>query len=192
MVKYGQLVDTEKILKFFMLFEDNMKSNQPSMKKHAVNVAFWSIEIAKKLNLSEDDLEKLHYAALYHDIGKIKVKNSIINKEGPLTEEEYEEVKRHAEYGYIITKEFIGDIYSDIPLWIRYHHEKYDGSGYPNGLKGTDIPLPSRIIKVADVIDVLYSPRSYKKSVSVDKIIAELKRCSGKDFDPEVVNAAIK
>lgn len=86
----------------------------------------------------------------------------------------------------------IGDIYPDIPLWVRDHHEKYDGSGYPNGLKDTDIPLSSRIIKVADVIDVLYSPRSYKKSVSVDKIIDELKRCSGKDFDPQVVDAAIK
>ncbi|WP_434644059.1 HD-GYP domain-containing protein [Thermoanaerobacterium thermosaccharolyticum] len=192
LVKYDQLADTEKILKFLMVFEDSIKSNQPSMKMHPVNVAFWSIEIAKKLNFTENDLEKLYYAALYHDIGKIKVKNSIINKEGPLTEEEYEEVKRHAEYGYIITKELIGDIYPDIPLWVRDHHEKYDGSGYPNGLKDTDIPLSSRIIKVADVIDVLYSPRSYKKSVSVDKIIDELKRCCGKDFDPQVVDAAIE
>lgn len=175
-----------------MVLEDNIKFNQPSLRMHAFNVAFWTIEIAKKLNFPKDELEKLYYAALFHDIGKIRIKSSIINKEGPLTEEEYEEVKHHVEYGYIITKELFDDIYPDIPLWVKYHHEMYDGSGYPNGLKGNDIPLPSRIIKVADVIDVLHSPRSYKQPVSVDKIIAELKRCSKKDFDPEVVNAALE
>ncbi|MDI6601375.1 MAG: HD-GYP domain-containing protein [Thermoanaerobacteraceae bacterium] len=191
-LKYNELSNTEKIAKLLILFEDTIKINQSSMRLHAFNVAFWTIEIAKKLNFPKDELEKLYYAALFHDIGKIRIKSSIINKESPLTEEEYEEVKRHVEYGYIITKELFDDIYPDIPLWVKYHHEMYDGSGYPNGLKGNDIPLPSRIIKVADVIDVLYSPRSYKQNVSVDKIIAELKRCSGKDFDPEVVDAALE
>lgn len=190
--KYSQLIGIERISKLLMVLEDNIKFNQPSLRLHAFNVAFWSVEIAKKLNFSKSDLEKLYYAALFHDIGKIRIKSSIINKEGSLTEEEYEEVKRHAEYGYIITKELLGDVYPDIPSWVKYHHEMYDGSGYPTGLKGNDIPLPSRIIKVADVIDVLHSPRSYKQTVSVDKIIAELKRCSKKDFDPEVVNAALE
>ncbi|KXG76937.1 Cyclic di-GMP phosphodiesterase response regulator RpfG [Fervidicola ferrireducens] len=190
--KYSQLIGIERISRLLMVLEDNIKFNQPSLRLHAFNVAFWSVEIAKKLNFSKSDLEKLYYAALFHDIGKIRIKSSIINKEGSLTEEEYEEVKRHAEYGYIITKELLGDIYPEIPLWVKYHHEMYDGSGYPTGLKGNDIPLPSRIIKVADVIDVLHSPRSYKQTVSVDKIIAELKRCSKKDFDPEVVDAALE
>lgn len=191
-LKYSQLIGIERVSKLLMILEDSVKFNQPSIRLHGFNVAFWTIEIAKKLNFSKNDLEKLHYAALLHDIGKIRIRSSIINKEGPLTEEEYKEIKKHAEYGYIITKELFGDVYPDIPLWVKHHHEMYDGSGYPCGLKDNDIPFPSRIIKVADVIDVLYSPRSYKQNVSVDKIIAELKRCSGKDFDPEVVGAALK
>ncbi|ABP66018.1 metal dependent phosphohydrolase [Caldicellulosiruptor saccharolyticus DSM 8903] len=192
LLKYCQLTDIERISKLLMVLEDSVKFNQPSIRLHGFNVAFWTIEIAKKLNFPQDEFEKLHYAALLHDIGKIRVRSSIVNKKGPLTEDEYKEIKKHAEYGYIITKELFGDVYPDIPLWVKHHHEMYDGSGYPSGLKGNDIPFPSRIIKVADVIDVLYSPRSYKQNVSVDKIIAELKRCSRKDFDPEVVEAALQ
>lgn len=184
LAKYNQISKVERILKLLMIIEDNIKLNQPSMKLHSINVAFWTIEIAKKLNFRTDDFVKLYYAALFHDIGKVRIKNSIINKEGPLTEEEYEEVKHHVEYSYIIVKELIGDIYPDISLWIRCHHEKYDGTGYPYGLKGNDIPFASRIIKVADVIDVLHSPRSYKTPVSIDRIIAELKKKQRERFRP--------
>ncbi|MGB9812634.1 MAG: HD-GYP domain-containing protein [Thermovenabulum sp.] len=189
--KYIQLSETEKIKKLLMLLEDIIETHHPSMRLHGFNVAFWATEIGKKLNFSKDELEKIYLAALFHDIGKLRIPESIINKQGPLANEEYEEVKKHVEFSYIITKEFFEDLYPEIPLWVRAHHEMYDGSGYPFGLKGNEIPLVSRILKVADVIDVLYSPRSYKKNLPIDKIITELKNCSGKDFDPSVVEAAL-
>ncbi|ABB14275.1 HD domain protein [Carboxydothermus hydrogenoformans Z-2901] len=191
LLKYNQIIAIERVFKFFIMIEDYLKNNLPSMRLHAFNVAYWTIEIAKKLNLPKDEREKLYYAALFHDIGKINVKNSIVNKEGPLTPEEYEEIKEHAEFGYVITRELFDNIYPDIPFWIKWHHENYDGSGYPEGLKKNEIPFPSRILRVANVIDVLHSPKSYKKPVTVKELVEELKRCTGKDFDPDVVDAAL-
>lgn len=190
--KYFSIYKLDKNIKLLMLLQDSIKINQPFMVLHPMNVAFWSLEIARELKLDDEFIETLYYAAIFHDIGKIGIRNEIINKEASLTKEEYEIVKKHVEYGYFYTKEILGDIYPQLPRWVYSHHEKYDGTGYPEGLKGEEIPLGSRILKVADVIDILYSPRSYKKPVSIDRIISELKRCEGKDFDPRVVKAALK
>lgn len=190
--RYFNIYKMDKSFKYLMVLQDALKANQPFMVLHPVNVAFWSVEIAQKLDLDEDMVEKIYYAAIFHDIGKIGIPSYIINKDEQITEEEYKIVKKHVKYGYIYTKELLGDIYQDVPDWIYCHHEKFDGTGYPEGLKGEDIPLASRILKVADVIDVLYSPRSYKKHQSVEAIINELNRCKEKDFDPQVVAAAEK
>jgi len=190
--EYFRIYKIDKVLKFLMILGESIKTNQIFLKNHSNNVAFWAVEIAKKMNFDKDVLDDIYYAGIFHDMGKIVIKSSILNKEGQLTEEEYAEVKKHAKYGYLYAKELLGDIFPDIPLWVGSHHEKYDGTGYPEGLKGEEIPIQSRILKVADVIDVLYSPRSYKKPVPIHEVIAELKRCKGKDFDPNVVEAALE
>ena len=163
------------------------------MVSHFYNVGAWAIQIAKKMNYSDDDLTKIYLAALTHDIGKIYIDENIINSTEKLTEIEYEEIKKHVDIGYNISKNLCAfDKDSTIPIFVNQHHEKWDGTGYPNKLKGTETLHGSRILKIADSIDAILSERNYKKRMDVKDAIIELKRCSGKDFDPEIANVAIE
>ena len=124
--------------------------------------------------------------ALLHDIGKIGIPDAILNKPGKLTDEEYEIMKTHVIRGGEILKDFT--MIDNVNVGALYHHEKYDGSGYCHGLKGEQIPLDARIIGIADAFDAMTANRVYRKQMDLDFVIEELKRCSGTQFDPKLVD----
>jgi len=137
------------------------------------------------MGLAQSEIDELKTAGIIHDIGKIAVSNKILEKNGPLDEEEWEEIRKHPETGYSILSTV--NEYSPFAKIVLYHHERWDGKGYPNGLKGYEIPLHSRILGVADAYDAMVSGRAYRKAMSREDALAELRRCAGTQFDPEVV-----
>lgn len=153
--------------------------------EHSFRVSEYSVAIARKLGYSDDKLENLRQMALLHDIGKIGVPDAILNKPGKLTDEEYEIMKSHVIKGGEILKDFT--MINNVNVGAMYHHEKYDGTGYCKGLKGEDIPLDARIIGIADAFDAMTANRVYRKKLDINKVIDELKRCSGTQFDPKLV-----
>jgi len=157
---------------------------------HSERVARIALEICRGLGLSEDETGRIFQAALLHDIGKIGIRYEELNKPEKLTPKEYEMFKLHPVIGKKILQPitFLQDI---LPL-IYHHHEQYDGSGYPDGLRGEEIPLGARILAVADTYDAMTSDRPYRPALSHEVAIEELKRCSGTQFDPKIVNAFIK
>jgi len=164
-------------------------AKDPYAKGHSERVTQTSVALAQELNLSEREIENIEYAALLHDIGKIGIDERILGKNDGLTSEEFKRIKEHTIMGAKIIKpvEFLKDSYKTV----YHHHERYDGDGYPDGLKGEDIPISARIIAVADAYDAMGSDRPYRKKLSKDKIMKELKEQSGKQFDPKVVKALI-
>ncbi|OMH40677.1 HD domain-containing phosphohydrolase [Desulfurobacterium indicum] len=156
---------------------------------HSERVAFYSKEIAKNMGLNEQQIEKIYMAALLHDIGKIGIPDSILLKPGKLTKKEFEIIKLHP----VLSYELLKDIKPLKPIVdsIKYHHERIDGSGYPDGLKGKEIPLPARIIAVADSFDAMTSDRIYRKGMPKEKAIKELISLAGEKYDSDVVHAAI-
>ena len=147
-------------------------------------------KIAEYINLPEHEINNLQLLAALHDIGKIAIPHRILDKPGKLTPEEWEIIKKHPETGYRIV--LSSPDVAPIAEAILHHHERWDGTGYPLGLSGNDIPLLSRIIAIADTYDVMMHGRSYQDSVTHDDIITELKRCAGSQFDPELVMKTIK
>ena len=152
---------------------------------HSARVAAYSEELAKRMGMSKDEQERIYYIALMHDIGKIGVPDSILNKPGKLTEEEMDVIRSHVKMGGEILKDFTA--LNGISDGAKYHHERYDGKGYCMGLSKEEIPRVARIIGVADSYDAMASDRCYRKALPEDVIIEELKQCSGTQFDPEVV-----
>jgi diguanylate cyclase (GGDEF)-like protein/PAS domain S-box-containing protein/putative nucleotidyltransferase with HDIG domain len=157
---------------------------------HTERVSQYSEAIAKAMGLSEQDVTDIKNAGALHDIGKIVVPPELLNKPDKLTEEEYDIVKRHAETGYQILKS--ADEYAKLAEFVLYHHERWDGGGYPHGLKGAEIPLQARIISVADAFEAMTALRSYQATRSKEEATAELVRCSGKQFDPRIVDIFVK
>ena len=164
-------------------------AKDPYTKGHSERVTQTSVSLARELNLSEREIENIEYTALLHDIGKIGIDDSILGKKSSLTSQEFDKIKEHTIMGAKIIEpvEFLKGSYEAI----YHHHERYDGDGYPDGLKEKNIPLSARIIAVADAYDAMGSDRPYRKKLNKDKILKELKDQSGKQFDPEVVNALI-
>lgn len=157
---------------------------------HAERVSTLVMKIAEEMDLSPESKEALSWAAILHDIGKIGVPEKILNKAGKLTEEEFRCMKEHSEKGYEILKPI--DQLNDSLSAIRHHHERYDGTGYPSGLKGEEIPLYARIIALADTYDAMTSTRSYRANRSHEDAIAEIVSVKGKQLDPELVDIFIK
>lgn len=153
-------------------------------KGHSQRVAKYSRMIAKRMGMDREKQSEIYYIGLLHDIGKIGVRDTVINKNGRLTEEEYEEIKRHPVVGYDILKN-ITEI-PDISMGAKWHHEKYDGSGYPDGLKGEEIPLIARIIAVADAYDAMTSTRSYRDVLPQKVVREEIEKNLGKQFAPDI------
>jgi putative nucleotidyltransferase with HDIG domain len=159
---------------------------------HSERVAVYASRIAREMNLRTELIERVYFAGLLHDVGKIGIPDAIITKPDRLNEEEYEEIKRHPEIGAKILEpvEFLSSV---VPC-VRHHHEWYDGcqSGYPDRLAGDQIPLPSRVIVVADTVEAMTSDRPYRKALPVEAVVKELHKYSGTQFDPVVVDAFLK
>ena len=157
---------------------------------HSVRVAEYSEEIARGMGLNEYDIEILKNLANLHDIGKIQIDLSLLNKRGKLSDSDWKEIKRHPIVGYDIVKEIT--FLKDKADAVLYHHERIDGSGYPYGKKGDDIPLFAKILCVADSYDAMTTKRPYREALSREQAIFELKRNSGKQFDPVVCETMIE
>lgn len=163
---------------------------------HTERVTNISLEIAKKIEQitkveqGNKFIEYIRIAGLLHDIGKIGIPESILNKNGPLTDEERKKMMEHASIGAAILQP-IAEL-EDAVLGVKYHHERYDGTGYPEGLKGNDIPLLASIIAVADTFDAMTTDRPYRPALSKESAAEEIKRLSGKQFSPLVVEAFLK
>ncbi|MBL7197493.1 MAG: HD-GYP domain-containing protein [Candidatus Omnitrophica bacterium] len=157
---------------------------------HSRRVTKYSVEIAKELGLSNDEIEVINRAGKLHDIGKIGIKDDILFYEGKLNEEQYNIIKTHPIKGANIIEplKFLGKE-KDI---VRHHHERYDGEGYPDRLKAEEIPLGARIMAVADAFDAMKSTRPYKKPFSKEEIILELKDNAGEQFDSQIVDVFLK
>lgn len=151
---------------------------------HSLRVTLYSLALAKTLDLSDDLLEEIETTGLLHDIGKIAIPEKILLKPGKLTEEEFEVIKTHPELGERLVEGI--EKLKLISGWLRSHHERYDGKGYPEGLAGEQIPISSRIIAIADTYDAMTSNRSYRRALSHDFAMQEIKRCAGSQFDPEL------
>ena len=156
---------------------------------HSTRVAKYACMLAERMGRSPEEVEKIHNIALLHDIGKIGIPDNILNKPGKLTDEEFVIMKYHAQRGYDILKEI--SIEPDLAIGAGYHHEKIDGTGYPNHLHGDQIPEFAQIIAVADMYDAMHSTRVYRKGMSVHKIAEEMKRVSGTQLNEEAVNAML-
>ena len=152
---------------------------------HLQRVRIYAIEVAKELGMKGAELEALHAAALLHDIGKLAVPEHIISKPGRLTPEEFEKMKIHTVVGAEIL-ERVRFPYPVVPI-VRAHHEKWDGSGYPYGLKGSEIPVGARILSAVDYLDALASDRQYRRAMPLDEVMQRIAEESGKSFDPKVV-----
>jgi putative nucleotidyltransferase with HDIG domain len=164
-------------------------ARDPYTRAHSVSVAAYAEAIGRRMGLSAPVLASLRKAALLHDVGKIGVPDAILTKPGPLTADEYDTVKRHPE----IAIEILGHLSfleEQLPL-ILHHHERYDGRGYPSGLVGERIPIGARILAVADALDTMFSPRTYKPAYQLDQVRAELIAGSGRQFDPAVIQATL-
>lgn len=156
---------------------------------HSAQVTVYSEAIAKKMGLKQNEIDVIVRGALVHDIGKVGVMDSIIGKQGRLTDEEYALVKKHPDIGVeILSRAKTEEMEEIIPL-VRFHHERWDGSGYPLGLAGESIPLGARIISLADSVDAMLSDRPYRHPPSFEEVLEEVLRCMGTQFDPRVAQA---
>ena len=162
-----------------------LEAKDYNTQSHSNRVSYYAQGISTAFEMPEEDLVQVKIGALFHDIGKIGVPDLILQKPGPLTPEERQEIMKHPEIG----EKIIGAIegMEKVAIIVRAHHERFDGRGYPDGLTGEDIPLAARITTVADCFEAMVSPRVYSKGRSVEYALNELKRCSGTQFDPQVV-----
>lgn len=157
---------------------------------HSDRVSEYSVLIGKKLGLSEEQIRILKVGGLFHDIGKIGVPDSILLKPGKLTDDEYSEIKNHPSIGAHILGS--ATVFRDIIPIVKHHHEKYDGNGYPSQLKGEEIPYLARIAAVADTFDAMTSRRSYRNAIELQEVKAEIKRCEGTQFDPQIAEIFLR
>ena len=159
-------------------------------KGHSQRVATYAREIAGRMGLTQEQQKEIYYAGLLHDIGKIRVADAIINKQGELTKEEFESIKLHTVSGYYILKN-VSDVFN-VADAAKWHHERYDGSGYPDGLAGDNIPLIARIIGVADSYDAMSSDRSYRRALPQETVRKEILEGMGTQFDPQIADIMIQ
>ena len=163
-----------------------LKGKGAFAKGHSQPVSWLAAQIAMQMRLSEAEIDEICVAGFMHDIGKIGVPESLLNKPTPLTAEEYEFTKRHAALGAKILEVLKQ---TGIERVVRYHHERYDGTGYPEGLAGDKIPLGARIVAVAESFHHMVSHLPWRSACTFEDALAELRRCSGTQFDPKVVMA---
>jgi|SRR5215216_6531453 len=184
---WSPLAKGEQARKLAMLLVEAVATAEGSYPDHALAVANLSRVVGDELGLSEEALEVLVLGAILHDVGKLGVPEAVLQKSGPLTHREREVIERHAEMGARMI-ELIWCLRRVAPV-VRYHHERYDGSGYPDGLEAEEIPLPARIVAAVDAYDAMISRRIYRRSRPPAEAIGELMSKAGSQFDAEVVAA---
>lgn len=175
---------------FLMAFAKMIDAKDKYTNGHSIRVALYSKELAKRMGLPEEEQERIYYIALMHDIGKIGIPDSILKKEGKLTDEEMAVIRTHPVIGGEILKNCTA--LKGIAEGARYHHERFDGTGYCMGFAGAEIPLIARIIGVADAYDAMSNARCYRKALDREVIISELKEGTGTQFDPEIVSLMLQ
>jgi diguanylate cyclase (GGDEF)-like protein/PAS domain S-box-containing protein len=180
----------QNLMEAIFAFAKTIKVKDHYTGEHVERTVKYATEIAKTMNLSEHDIELIRQASMLHDLGKIGISEKILLKKGKLTKREFAEIKRHPQIGVDIIRP-IQFLHPIIPI-LLYHHERWDGKGYPNSLKGADIPIGARIVAIADVYQALISERCYRKAYTQDKAIEIIKEGSGKLFDPEIVDAFLR
>jgi HD-GYP domain-containing protein (c-di-GMP phosphodiesterase class II) len=169
---------------------NTLEARDPYTRGHTERVTTIAMAIADRLRLSDKEKENIEFGARLHDVGKIGVEDKILNKDGPLDKKERKDIQEHPVKGRNILSA-IPYLDGVIPC-VLYHHEHYDGGGYPEHLAGTDIPLPGRIISVADAYDAMTTNRPYRRAISLRRALAELRREAGRQFDPKVVQAFLR
>jgi HD-GYP domain-containing protein (c-di-GMP phosphodiesterase class II) len=157
---------------------------------HASSIAELAVEVGKEFGLDDEALRDLQYAAIFHDIGKIAIPDAILNKPGPLTAAEFEVIKRHP----IVGEQILAPVpfLEQVRRVVRHDHERWDGNGYPDGLKGRQIPIGARIVLAVDAFHAMVSDRSYRQGMSKESARLELRSNSGTQFDPDVIDALLR
>lgn len=189
-----ELLDTTEKLRELNLsivtsLSDAIETRDPYTKGHSERVAAYSVEIARNLGWDDYDMERLRTSGVLHDIGKVGIPDAVLLKPGNLSRHEYEIMKLHPELSAAIVSEI--DSFKELVPWVRYHHENYDGSGYPYGLKGNEIPLGARIIAVADAFDAMTSDRPYRNALSLSKVKNIFEDGAGVQWDAEIVEIGL-
>ena len=167
---------------------DALEVKDPYTHGHSLRVSRYCVEVARTIGMSADDIRQIELGGRVHDIGKIGVREAVLNKPGPLTEDEYRHIMTHPAVGWRILSPLLHDVPMSLNI-VRSHHERYDGSGIPDGLAGDAIPMEARIAAVADTFDAMTSVRPYRPGVPLPETLAEINRNSGAQFDPVCVAA---
>ncbi|TYB30412.1 MAG: HD-GYP domain-containing protein [Candidatus Mcinerneyibacterium aminivorans] len=157
---------------------------------HSQNVAELAHDLADKMGLPQEELTKAYWAGMVHDIGKMLVTNQILDKKSNLNHQEYQTIKKHPIWGYKALKRT--EELEELAVYVKHHHERWDGKGYPDGLKEEEIPLISQIISVVDAWDAMTSDRAYRKPLSDKQAIKQLKQKKGTQFSPRIVDVFVK
>lgn len=173
-----------------LAFANALDAKSPWTMGHSERVSSYAIAIAKEMKFNEHDLEMLKIGSLLHDIGKIGTYDDILEKTAPLTEKEWELIKRHPSKGAAILSP-VGQLEMVIPI-VKYHHERFDGKGYPDGLRGEEIPLLARILCVADSFDAMTADRPYKSAMPKEVAFGHMNENAGTQFDPNIVKIFLK
>jgi HD-GYP domain-containing protein (c-di-GMP phosphodiesterase class II) len=162
----------------------------PYGRGHQERTSRWAAAVAEEMGLASDRVRSTRMAGLVHDLGNVGTSKRILNKPGKLTEGEFAKIKEHAPLASIMIMSEIETLQRIVPV-VRHHHEHFDGKGYPDGLSGEEIPIEARILAVVDAFDAMTHDRSYRRALTKENTIAELKRCAGTQFDPTVVEALL-
>ena len=192
---YNRLKDLSEDMKevFIKSTQDifcELESGCDYFNKHSLRVSLYAAELAKELSMSDEDIKVIRHAALLHDIGMVGINSNILKKDDDLTHEEYDLIKRHSNIGANIMGRL--KLFGKELQIIHYHHERFDGRGYPHKLRGNMIPLGARILAIAEAYDAMTSGTIYRKACSPKEAVAELKKCAGSQFDPRLVDIFIK
>ena len=173
-----------------LLLRDLLEEDDEYTGRHTEDVVGLSVAVAERMELDEDTRRAAELGALLHDIGKIAVPGEIINKPGPLDDDEWAIMKTHTVEGERMLQQ-VGGLLADVGVVVRASHERWDGGGYPDGLAGEAIPVAARIVSACDAYNAMTTDRSYRKSLGVERAVEELRRCAGTQFDPAVVDALV-
>jgi HD-GYP domain-containing protein (c-di-GMP phosphodiesterase class II) len=194
---FGVLIDffifsdetiTMSYIPFIIMASESIDARDSYTAFHSKNVVYYSYELGKAMNLSSKECVHLYIGGLLHDIGKIGISENILNKPIKLTEDEFEQIKKHTIIGFNMLKHVPSFRKNSILDMVLYHHEKYNGTGYPNGLKGEEIPLVARIMAVADAFDAMTSKRVYRQTNDIQFALNEILKGKNSQFDPEIAD----